>query len=632
MCRASSAASPLANTMDIKDDGDVTVITVTASDQGGLLMGLTGVFSALDISVLTASIRTQDDGTVSDEFRVQTRDGEKLPDSMLEMLKEEITKVLSSSMQSNMPAIYGMAAAAEVKRLRPLSSQATEGDAAQLELAAAEMAQSAASLVRLEREIVALSKQPERETELNAREVERQECAALLERKMAAMEAALAARRSPARKPALETQREGGALSIAFDKGLPPTSTGPAAGDGKELILQAFNWESCKQSWYKVLAGQAAEIEAAGYSAVWLPPPSDAVSPQGYLPRDLYDLNSKYGSEAELRDCIAVLKEHNLKVIADIVINHRCAHYQDDGKRWNKFGGRLAWDATMICCNNPEYGGRGNHKTGEDYTAAPNIDHTNERVQKDLIEWLRHLRKVGFDGWRFDFVKGYHGRFAKIYVDASVPLMAFGEYWDTCSYTDGVLNYNQDAHRQRTVDWVDQTGGTCAAFDFTTKGVLQEAVARSEYWRLVDAQGRPPGMLGLWPSRAITFIENHDTGSTLNHWPFPWNHLHEGYAYILTHPGTPCVFYDHHWQEQGGLGKSIQELLKLRKKYAIHARSKVVVRAATADCYAATVDDKIAMKIGHGAWSPNKQDLGCGVKSWTLASSGPQYAVWVAGK
>jgi hypothetical protein len=24
-----------------------------------------------------------------------------------------------------------------------------------------------------------------------------------------------------------------------------------------------------------------------------------------------------------------------------------------------------------------------------------------------------------------------------------VPEMAFGEYWDTCEYTDGVLNYNQ---------------------------------------------------------------------------------------------------------------------------------------------------------------------------------------------
>jgi hypothetical protein len=69
---------------------------------------------------------------------------------------------------------------------------------------------------------------------------------------------------------------------------------------------------------------------------------------------------------------------------------------------------------------------------------------------------------------------------------------------DTCEYTDAVLNYNQDHHRQRTINWVDSTGGMAAAFDFTTKGILQEALGRNELWRLADAQGRPPGMLGMW--------------------------------------------------------------------------------------------------------------------------------------
>jgi len=40
-------------------------------------------------------------------------------------------------------------------------------------------------------------------------------------------------------------------------------------------------------------------------------------------------------------------------------------------------------------------------------------------------------------------------------------------------------------------------------------------------------------------------LHSHDTGSTLNHWPFPSHHLQEGYAYIMLHPGTPCVFVDH---------------------------------------------------------------------------------------
>jgi len=58
------------------------------------------------------------------------------------------------------------------------------------------------------------------------------------------------------------------------------------------------------------------------------------------------------------------------------VINHRCAHFQKNGV-WNQFGGRLAWDETAICCDNKDFAGRGGHKTGEDYPAAPNIDHAN---------------------------------------------------------------------------------------------------------------------------------------------------------------------------------------------------------------------------------------------------------------
>lgn len=35
-----------------------------------------------------------------------------------------------------------------------------------------------------------------------------------------------------------------------------------------------------------------------------------------------------------------------------------------------------------------------------------------------------------------------------------------------------------------------------------------------QYWRLRDAQGKPPGVMGWWPSRSVTFLDNHDTGST----------------------------------------------------------------------------------------------------------------------
>jgi alpha-amylase len=63
------------------------------------------------------------------------------------------------------------------------------------------------------------------------------------------------------------------------------------------------------------------------------------------------------------------------------------------------------------------------------------------------------LKSIGYDGWRLDYVRGYKGDYVKEYVDATVPELVFGEYWDACDYTDGVLNYNQDNHRQRTIKW-----------------------------------------------------------------------------------------------------------------------------------------------------------------------------------
>lgn len=181
----------------------------------------------------------------------------------------------------------------------------------------------------------------------------------------------------------------------------------------------------------------------------------------------------------------------------------------------------------------------------------------------------------------------------------------------------------------------DSTGGTSAAFDFTTKGILQEAVARREYWRLVDDKGCPPGLLGVWPSRAVLFIDNHDTGSSLQHWPFPSGNLPEGYAYILTHPGTPCVFYDHLWEKNNDLSSTIAELIQVRKRNGINCRSVLKVAKASSDIYGAIIDSCVAVKIGPGDWSPNQDDVGkklAGGSRWNLSHSGLNFAVWELGK
>lgn len=99
--------------------------------------------------------------------------------------------------------------------------------------------------------------------------------------------------------------------------------------------------------------------------------------------------------------CVSTLQSKGLKVLCDIVINHRCAQKQDKNGIWNVFGGKMAWDAKAIVLNDRKFKGRGNRATGDEFAAAPNIDHTQGFVRKDLTEWLEWLRdEIGFDGWR----------------------------------------------------------------------------------------------------------------------------------------------------------------------------------------------------------------------------------------
>eukprot|EP01018_Ginkgo_biloba_P011704 Gb_02250 [translate_table: standard] len=420
--------------------------------------------------------------------------------------------------------------------------------------------------------------------------------------------------------PPVFTEEPEPEVQVWKPKGKPCSGTGL----GNEVLLQGFNWESHHSGrWYCDLSEKATEIASCGFTIVWLPPPTDSVSPEGYMPRDLHNLNSRYGSMEELKKIVKQFHDVGLKVLGDVVLNHRCAQYQNHNGIWNIFGGRLNWDDRAIVSDDPHFQGRGNRSSGDSFHAAPNIDHSQEFVRRDLIDWLCWLRsEIGYDGWRLDFVRGFWGGYVKDYLEGTEPYFAVGEYWDSLSYTYGQMDHNQDAHRQRIVDWINATGGNAGAFDVTTKGILHTTLEKCEYWRLADQKQRPPGVVGWWPSRAVTFIENHDTGSTQGHWRFPAGKEIQGYAYILTHPGTPTVFYDHLFSHNRD---GISALVALRKRAGIHCRSVVHIEKAERDVYAAKIDDRVLVKIGPGHYQPPN-----GSTKWIMATEGQDYKVWEA--
>lgn len=251
------------------------------------------------------------------------------------------------------------------------------------------------------------------------------------------------------------------------------TKLEPGTGTGREIVFQGFNGESWRRQWYQELALKAADLSQCGMTAVWFPPPTQSVAPQGYMPSDLYNWNSSYGSVEELKSCIEEMHSQDHLALGDVVLNHRCAHKQSPNGVWNIFGGKLAWGSEAIVCDDPKFQGHGNPSSGDIFHAAPNIDHSQDFVRGDIKEWLNWLRnEIGFDGWQLNFVRGFSGIFVKEYIEASNFAFAIGEYWDSLVYEQGNLCYNQDAHRQWIINWINATGDTSSAFDVTTKVIL----------------------------------------------------------------------------------------------------------------------------------------------------------------
>ena len=119
-------------------------------------------------------------------------------------------------------------------------------------------------------------------------------------------------------------------------------------------MLQAYNWNSCKlgKNWWKTVKSNSSMIKDK-FEYVWFPPVSDSGSDNGYLPRQLNDLNSAYGSASDLIAAINSVKSEYTKPIADIVINHRVGT-TSWGDFTNPSWGNVKKVSYYTICNNDE--------------------------------------------------------------------------------------------------------------------------------------------------------------------------------------------------------------------------------------------------------------------------------------
>lgn len=448
-----------------------------------------------------------------------------------------------------------------------------------------------------------------------------------------------------------------------------------AGYEDDRVMLQGFYWESARhghpqsfptygsRQWYDIVAQQADEIRHARFDLIWLPPPSDAGPfDEGYGPRELYKLDNSYGSFQRQRAMLVALLHDGVEPIADVVVNHR-----NGTTGWAQFT-NPAWGTSAICKSDEAFSDPRSEVVGtpesargadEESTAeyAPgrghtyaypiyrDLDHTNPQVHHDVVRYLLALESMGYRGWRYDMVHGYHARWIAYYNRLTHPTFSVGEYdWDKHAEQRGWMWYSATASADVTGD--ARLATASSVFDFTTFTTLKDHKGDYAVWY---GLGHGIGMVGdttdglAWKNRAVTFVENHDTGHrTLRDGTPDPDHLfdsfsnssqvEQAYAQILTHPGVPCVFWKHYFDWGDDLRNKLRALINARKVAGVHAGSRVDLQdvARTRGVYAARVEGRhgaLYVRIGgsDADWQPGVS----GYQDYREYARGAGWTVWV---
>ena len=395
------------------------------------------------------------------------------------------------------------------------------------------------------------------------------------------------------------------------------------------VMLQGFYWDGFGDAQWTRLEAQTDEL-APYFSLVWIPQSGNCGgTSMGY--DDLWwfnNYNSSFGTEAELRDMIKTFKQKGIGTIADVVINHRrnVSNWVDfPSETYN--GVTYEMVSTDICANDDGgktrtwasqngYSLSSANDTGEGWDGMRDLDHTSENVQTIVKAYLDFLlNDLGYTGFRYDMVKGYHGRYTKLYNESAKPQFSVGECWDG---TTTIKN------------WINATEKTSAAFDFQFRYTVRNAVNSGNWARLGQQNdGNWPLVStntegGAYRQYAVTFVENHDTeyrSAAAPQDPIRRDTLAAN-AFLLASPGTPCVFLKH-WK---AYKYDIARMIQARQLCGILNTSHQSVFRADSKYYAAvTIGQKGRLLV----WLGDQSQAASLVNGYTKILAGPNYSYWV---
>ncbi|WP_414053053.1 alpha-amylase [Macrococcus animalis] len=386
-------------------------------------------------------------------------------------------------------------------------------------------------------------------------------------------------------------------------------------------IMQYFEWHSNGdgEHWNR-LKDEAASLKEKGFDAIWLPPvtKADHVMNTGYSVYDLYDLGefdqkgqvrTKYGTKEQLIAAINSLHDHDIKVYADVVLNHKAGadeaetvkvvevdpnnrshqisepfdidaftkfYFPGRNKKYSDFEWNyIHFNGTdydhrtgrtgifKILGDNKDWNENVDHEKGNfDYLMFTNVDYQHPDVREETISWGKWLiDTLNIDGMRLDAVKHIESYFIKDFIHAmrehrGQDFYFVGEFWNPNLEVNE--NFLDDA--EYSLDLFD------VRLHFNFKAA-SEGGAAYDLRQIFDGT-----IVKENPEHAVTFVDNHDSqpGEALESFVKDW-FKQAAYAIILLRQdGFPCVFYGDYYgiggdHPVGSKQMAIDPLLYVRK-------------------------------------------------------------------
>ena len=387
-----------------------------------------------------------------------------------------------------------------------------------------------------------------------------------------------------------------------------------------DILMQYFEWylKSEDKLWQKV-KNEASKLHELGITDVWLPPAYKGAGGRldaGYSAYDLYDLGefnqkgsieTKYGTKDEYLEAIQELHNNNIRVYADIVLNHKIGAdepetvYASEEELQNRnvdtslpkkitawtiynFAGRnnkysdFKWNYSHFNGTDWDESGRKNgifrfsgkhwdqsvdtENGNYDYLMGADVDFNNPVVVEELKKWGKwYLEFTGVDAFRLDAIKHIKSSFMADWIKTmkeEKEIKCVGEYW----------NRNLEILKS----YIARTNSTIPLFDVPLHYNLYEAsnsCGKYDMAKIFDNT-----LVKELPSLAVTFVDNHDTEplQALFSWVQEW-FKPLAYALILLRKGgLPCVFYGDYYgipsQNIQPMNEKLTKLIEARREFA----------------------------------------------------------------